>query len=166
MDRSKLADLSEIVSSVAIVVTLIYLTVEVRQNTDATRAQTAQAILQSAQSELRDLIEHPDIALSIQKKGPLTVEENVKLDAYLANAMRGREFAWIQFQNKTIDESNWNGELAVTRVLLDSSRIRDWWNKLGCHYMSDDFVQFVDQLIEAEPATDELWTRATNWSSE
>jgi len=37
MDRSKLADLSEIVSSVAIVVTLIYLTVEVRQNTDAVR---------------------------------------------------------------------------------------------------------------------------------
>jgi len=96
----------------------------------------------------------------------LTLEENVKLDAYLANAMIGKEFSWLQFHNNTIDESSWNGELAIMRVLLDSSRIRDWWNKLGRHYMSNEFVQFVDQLIEAEPATDELWTGATNWSSE
>jgi len=51
MDRSKLADLSEIVSSIAIVITLIFLTVEVRQNTNALHAQSRQSVLEAAQVE-------------------------------------------------------------------------------------------------------------------
>ena len=166
MNRSRLADLSEILSSIAIVVTLIYLTVEIRQNTEAVRTQTAQTVLQAGQSELMAIVEYPDVALSIPKTGPLTTEQNVRLDAFLASSMRSREFAWLQYKNDTIDESNWNGDLVVLRVYLDSSRIRLWWNKLGRHYMGKDFEQFVDQLIEKTPATDELWTGSTNWTSE
>ena len=165
MDRSKLADFSEIVSSLAIVVTLIYLTVEIGQNTDAVRTQTAQSILEAGQSELMAFIEHPDLALSIANAGPLTPEQNVMVDAFLANAMRSRQFAWLQYKNKTIDEENWNGEVAVLRIYLDSSRIRDWWDKLGRHYMDSEFVGFVDVMIEEEPATDELWSTAINWTS-
>ena len=67
MNRSRLADLSEILSSIAIVVTLIYLTVEIRQNTEAVRTQTAQTVLQAGQSELMAIVEYPDVALSIPK---------------------------------------------------------------------------------------------------
>ena len=166
MNRSKIADLSEIVSSIAIVVTLIYVTVEIAQNTAAIRTQTAQSILEAGQTELMAFVEHPDIALSVAMSGPLTPELNVKLDAFLASAMRSREFAWLQYKNGILDEASWNGEVAVLRVYLDSSRIRTWWDKLGRHYMDSEFVQFVDQMIEEEPATDELWTTTVNWTSQ
>jgi len=166
MNRSKLADLSEIVSSLAIVVTLVYLTIEISQNTDAVRVQTAQSVLEAGQSELFSFIEHPDIALSIPKAGPLTPEENVKLDAFLANSMRAREFAWLQYKNNTIDDVNWNGELAVLSVYLDSTRVRNWWDLLGRYYMGDEFAAFVDQMMSEAPATDRLWITPTNWTSE
>ena len=166
MNRSKIADFSEILSSIAIVVTLIYLTVEIDQNTSAIRTQTAQSILDAGQSELTAFMEHPDIALSIPVAGPLTPEQNVMLDAFLANAMRSREFAWLQYQNNTIDEAVWRGELAVLSVYLDSSRIRKWWDMLGRHYMGSEFVEFVDLMIEEEPATDELWTTTVDWTSQ
>jgi len=166
MNRSKITDYSEIVSSIAIVATLIYLTVEIGQNTTAMRTQTAQSILVAGQAELMAFIDHPDLALSIPKAGPLTPEQNVMLDAFLANAMRAREFAWRQYKNNTIDESVWQGEVAVLSVYLDSSRVRKWWDVLGRHYIGGEFVQFVDLMIEEEPATDELWTTTIDWSSQ
>ena len=166
MNRSRIADYSEILSSIAIVVTLIYLTVEIGQNTAAIRTQTAQSILEAGQSELTAFMEHPVIALSIPDAGPLTPEQSVMLDAFLANAMRAREFAWLQYNNENIDESVWLGEVAVLTVYLDSSRVRRWWQKLGRHYIGSEFVQFVDQMIEDAPATDQLWTGTLDWSTQ
>ena len=166
MNRSKIADISEIVSSIAVVVTLIYLTVEIGQNTAAIRTQTAQSILDAGQSELTAFMEHPELALGIQMSGPLTPEQNVKLDAFLANAMRARQFAWLQYENDSIDEAVWLGEVAVLSVYLDSSRIREWWDLLGRHYMDNEFVEFVDRKIEEVPATDELWTTTIDWTSQ
>ena len=153
MDRSKLADLSEIVSSIAIFATLIYLTVEIRQNTVAVRTQTAQSVLQAGQTELAMIVENPEIALSIPNSGPLTPEQSVMLDAYFASNMRNREFAWVQYSNSTIGDVIWDSEVTVLRVQLDSIRFREWWNKLGRHYIGQEFAQFVDQLIEEGPAT-------------
>lgn len=81
MDRSKLADLSEIVSSIAIVITLIYLTVEISQNTSALQAQSQQAVLEAAQTDMYYLADNPDIALTVTKAGSLTSQEQIKLDA-------------------------------------------------------------------------------------
>ncbi len=81
MDRSKLADLSEIVSSIAIVVTLVYLTVEIRQNTNALYAESRQSVLTAAQTELFALVENPNLIVSVAKDDPLTEEEQVALGA-------------------------------------------------------------------------------------
>jgi hypothetical protein len=167
MERSKLADLSEIVSSIAIIITLIYLIIEINQNTDAIRTQTAQSILQAGQAELAMMVENPDIPLNIPSTKALTPEQNVVLDAYFASHMRNREFAWLQYKNDTIDEGNWESELMVMSVWLDSHRFRIWWNKLGRYYSREEFTIFVDQLIEdAPPATDELWSTVLSWTSE
>ena len=166
MDRSKLADLSEIISSIAIFATLIYLTVEIRQNTLAVQTQTAQAVLQAGQTELAMIVENPEIALSIPKSGPLTSEQNVILDAYFASNMRNREFAWVQYKNGTIGDVIWDSEITVLRVQLDSYRFREWWNKLGRHYVGQEYANFVDKLVDEGPATDRFWSGALDWSSE
>ena len=64
------------------------------------------------------------------------------------------------------DDANWETELMILRIQLDSQRTRDWWTRLGRNYSSHDFGQVVDQIIQDEPATDELWSMPTSWSSE
>ena len=127
MERSKLADLSEIVSSIAIVVTLVYLTVEIRQNTNALYAESRQSVLTAAQTELFVLVENPNLIVSVAKDDPLTEEEQVALGAWLAAAMRAREFSWLQYRDGVIDEAQWETEVIIIRWLLDSERTRDWW---------------------------------------
>jgi hypothetical protein len=164
MKLEKLSATAELVSSVAIVVTLLYLTVEVRQNTDALHAQSRQSVLTSAQTELFVALDHPEITKSMIKPGPLTAEENIQIDAFLTAALRVREFSWLQFRSGLIDEAQWNTELAVMRSLLSSARSRLWWDKLGRSYVSAEFSEFLDGVISDLPSGNDDWETIATWS--
>jgi hypothetical protein len=165
MNLEKLSALAELVASIAIVVTLAYLTIQVRQNTDALTAQSRQSVLNSAQTVLLTSVDHPDVIVAISKPGPLTADENIKLDAYLTASMRSREFSWLQFQSGLIDEEQWQTELAVIRSIMSASRIRLWWARLGRTYVSSEFATFIDELIKS-PSTSDDWDTITHWSDQ
>ena len=164
MKLEKLSSLIEALSSIAVVITLIVLIVEIRQNTEALNAQSRQSVLTSAQTQLLLAASQPDIVTSISKPGALTHEENVRLDVWLTASMRGREYAWLQYQNGLIDQSQWNTEMAVTRIVLSAPRTRLWWAKLGRSYVSKEYAAFVDGLIKDTPTVDK-WAASTNWSN-
>ena len=164
MNLSKLADLSEIVSSVAIVVTLIYLVVEINQNTDALYAESRQSVLTASQAELFELVEHPDIILSVVKEQPLTEADQVKIGAWLAAAMRAREFSWLQYSSGIIDEAQWASEVLIIRWLLDTARTRDWWRNVGRFNSNPGFVAFVEKDMKGRPATGDGWKGEASWA--
>ena len=104
MNTSKLADIAAITSSIAILVTLVFLVVQMQQNTVAIEAQTRQSILAGAQAELLTLVENSEITV-LQVKPELTELENATLDAWFAPQLRSREYAWIQHQSGLTDVS-------------------------------------------------------------
>ena len=164
MKFEKLYSLIQALSSVAVVITLIVLIIEIRQNTEALNSQSRQSVLASAQNQLLLVVDHPDIFTAITKPEPLTAEENAKLDAWLTASMRGREYGWLQYQNGLIDESQWHTEMVVTGVVLSAPRTRLWWNKLGHSYVSKEYAAFVDGLIKDTPTSDK-WEMTTTWSN-
>jgi len=166
MERSKLADLSEIFSSIAIVVTLVYLTVEIDQNTDAIHAQTREAVLTGAQTELAAVRDNPNLIKSMIKTQHLNTDEQIQLFAWITSIMRTREFAWLQRQNGIIDDSQWATELAVLSGILESTRTRLWWEKIGRKAVSEEFGVFVDDLLKDLPTSDGFFETQTNWASE
>ena len=165
MDTSKLADIAEIVSSVAIIVTLIFLTVEVRQNTEALHAESRQSVLTSAQVELFALVEDPNILISMVKPNALTPQEHVKLHSFLVAVMRAREFSWLQYKNGIIDERQWSTERTVALSILEPRRNRTWWNKMGQKLVSSEYAAFMNELLQDQPPTDETYMAITNWTN-
>ena len=68
MKLERLSAWSEILSSIAILITLVYLAIQtsqnadqIRQNVEATKASTRQQILSTDIAFLRDILENPDI---------------------------------------------------------------------------------------------------------
>lgn len=93
MTMTGLANLIQVLSSLAVLGTLIYLAIEVKQNTAALHAQTRQSLLAGGQAELFEVVEHPDLSIIYSKPGELSQEEYVKLCMYLLAIMRTREYA-------------------------------------------------------------------------
>ena len=165
MKIEKLSAWAELVSSVAIVVTLVYLTIQVQQNTAALNAQSRQSVLTAAQTEIIATLDHPELALSITKPGPMTPEENIKLDAFLGASLRAREFSWLQYRSGLIDEEQWQTERTVLGVILSAPRTRLWWTTVGRGQFGAVFAGFVDDLLATTPAEDE-WAAVTHWSDQ
>jgi hypothetical protein len=79
MKLDKLAAVAEIVSSIAIVVTLIYLAIQTHQNTAAIQGTLRQSMLTEDRKALYALIEHPSLELRCN----LSSEQDTQLRAYM-----------------------------------------------------------------------------------
>ena len=165
MNLDQIANLAEIIGVTLVIASLIYVAKQLRQNTNAVHAQTRQAVLVAAQSELFAVMENPDLVISIVKMDSLTPEEHVRLSSWLFAAFRAREFAWLQYKNGVIDETQWKTEVGVIQFIFDSQRTRDWWAKIGRVPYGTDFVEFVDSVIRGQPATETTWQTITRWSA-
>ena len=165
MNLEQFAYFAEIVGVVLVIASLIYVAKQLRQTTEALHAQSRQTVMTGAQAELRCIIDNPDIIKCITKAGTLTPDEHIKLHAFLLSALRSREFAWLQYRNGQIDETQWNTELAVLRILLSSPRSRLWWEKLGRDAHSNEFAEFVDKAVQNRPATD-YFEAQENWTGQ
>ena len=165
MNTSKLADIAEITSSIAILVTLVFLVLQMQQNTEAIQAQTQQSLLASQQNELLTRVENPEIVLSMVKTETLTPRESVKLDAWLKATLRSRDFAWHQYQNGLIDRGQWASEENVLKTVLTPRTNREWWNKIDRQTHDADFADYVDDLLRKLPVSDNYYNTILNWTA-
>jgi hypothetical protein len=165
MALEQYAYLAEIIGVILVIASLVYVARQLRQNTAAILAQSRQAMLSASQSELFALLDHPGIHISAIKHETLTAEEQMRLGAWLMGVMRARQFAWLQYRNGVIDESQWETEEAVIRAILDTSRARDWWFRLGRVSFGDEFADFVDSVITVHPPSEVVYQAWTNWAT-
>lgn len=154
MNWTKTSAFAEILSSVAILVTLVYLAVEIQQNAEATRANTRQAILDSDQQFLQLFVDSPELNL-LWYKPELSDQEKVRLSYFLLIHMRMRESNWFQYESGILDERTWRSYRGSIVAMLSAPRTRAWWESLGVERIFNlDFVSVVDNLIADEPLID------------
>ena len=77
-------------SGSASLVTLVYLSIQVRQNNLLMRAGARQAQVETDQDHIRKFIEYPDIAASFASAGPITEEARIRLNFWIAASLRAR----------------------------------------------------------------------------
>ena len=82
-------------SGTASLITLVYLSIQVRQNNLLMRAGARQAQVETDQDHIRQFIEYPDIAASFASAGPITEEARIRLNFWIVASLRAREYEWL-----------------------------------------------------------------------
>ena len=152
-------------ANIGVLIGIVFLAYEIRQNTDAVHAQTREAIMAAAQGELQAVRADPNLIDSIVREGPLTADEQVKLYTWLVSVLKIREFSWLQRESGIIDDVQWKSELAVTRAIVQAPRVRLWWERVGHKTVSDEFREFVDAAIEELPPTNGIYSEQMEWAN-
>ncbi len=96
MTIQDLGALGEFVSSVVVVITLVYLTMQVRQGNALARAQTRQSVMEGVRADLHKLVDEPSVVHCFSKEEALTPDEKARFSSWLAAAMRLRQYEWVQ----------------------------------------------------------------------
>jgi hypothetical protein len=158
MRWAKLSAIAEILSSIAIVVTLIYLAIQTQQNTAALQASSRDSILEADLQHLYRIVDDPDVWFSY-RKGNLTDEERVRLFHFLGAFARIRERDWLQYQSGALDEETWKAYQEALLRTLSGINTRKWWAAVsGAGLFDSGFVENVnsglaDRPLEADAAT-------------
>ena len=148
---TKWSAIAEILSSVAIVGTLIYLAVQTRQNTDAMQASTQQTMLMADLAVL-DLAPNRNLSSRVV----LTDDEKVELETFLIALVRSREFEWFQYRRAQLGQDLWESYLQGLVSNLSYPRTRAWWGYVSKSAFDREFVATVNDALSTTPVRTDL----------
>jgi hypothetical protein len=156
MDITTLAAWGEFIGGVAVVVSLIYLAGQIRQNSKLLRASTTSASnqIQSAMTTL--LAQEPDVARvfwdGIADRDSLSEEDRRRFDPLLTLWFQPAR-QQFQFQRDGIgNPEEWAYNEQGVAWVVQEPGVRQWWREWRRQY-PQEFRNFVDDLIrEGEAA--------------
>jgi len=154
-----LGNIGDFIGGIAVVITLLYLAVQIRQNTRSTRTQSWQAAVAAASDWSREVGMNPDSCRIISQGsldwGSLSDIERVQFNLIMNSFLRNCENFHYQYINGTIDESTWSGWAQRTIAVLDPPGARAWWEAARTAY-SPEFQQFLREARPAGPLPETL----------
>jgi hypothetical protein len=143
-------ELIEITGVLAVVISLIFVGMELAQNTAAIRAQT----VQSVQEDLRNQLDFSQELALVATKAPAsrTPAEKLMRQQYFIRAMRSYENQWYHYSEGYLDEQLFLAYQQHLRITLGLEDFLERWKlhkELG--FFHPDFVAFVDEFIAEYP---------------
>ena len=157
MNMSDVATWGQLISSAAVLVTLVYLSIQTKQTAILLKSESRQSMIELDQQLLTAAEANPDIFLDLVSEDELSPGSKIRVFSSLARGLRAREFLWFQYSNGVLDEPAWQSYQKAILVLLCNKRTRDLWAVIRPEF-DPGFAELVDQLIEGQPYTD-FWTR-------
>lgn len=151
MNWAAISAIGQVLGSLGVIVSLLYLATQVRQNN---RASTVSAKLVSTQllSEfINDFIKDPalmDLWLrGRQSYDDLDETQRLRFANMCLKAFWFYSAAEFQLRMGTLQEDDWAEFYAVIRYWLDGGGVRTWWKRVGKSRFGENFVRFVDDEI-------------------
>ena len=144
---------AEIVATIAIIISLIYVGLQIRQNTQAMRISAAQTHMTAYSNVLSNLAQSKDLSSIVyrafQDSSNLTGEEIVQYWAQLGIYFRNAEVTLIQWRSGAMDNRLMKGiELAMID-LTTVEGVRLFW-KARRHWYSEEFQNWYESLASKE----------------
>jgi hypothetical protein len=151
MNWDALGAIGELVGATAVVLTLAYLALQIRQTNRATRSESIQEST-TAFNEINGWVVNDELVARIFLLGSrdineLSEEENIRFSFFLLSTFHVFETIFPQNRFGTIDQSIWESELGSLRYLMAKPGITAWWNAIPLSF-SSDFREFVHREIQ------------------
>jgi hypothetical protein len=138
--------LAELLGATGVIITLVYLTFQLRQNTKAMRSATFQQLSDSMSDSARLLMERPEVLkllVHAEADGFVSDEEKATFHFYAMIALRRYETAFVQGQLQVVNPSLIEGFERSTLALFESPLWRSWWSE-NKHFFGSDFAGWID----------------------
>ena len=148
MSLNDLATLASLASSVAVLVSLLFLAVQVRQSNRNQRSLMQQGRT-TRNVDLLFRLADPKISklwARLATGEPLEDEEYYMLYGYMASVFWSYEDSFFQFRSGMLEVSSWVSDLATLKRLLSNPAYRGVWIAVRSA-IGDEYRSFLDGLV-------------------
>jgi len=147
MDLQSLGNLGEFVGGLAVIASLIYLALQIRQNTKSVRLQVEQAIKRDTWDLRRSAIENPELAELFTKAmtdfDSLSPAERFRINMGIASNIEHHQQLFLLRNEGLV---HWKGWETGLRGYLGLEPCRRWWSS-GREILRPEFVEYVEQHV-------------------
>lgn len=154
IELQSLANLGEIIGAVAVVVSLIYLAVQVRQNTLAqrtdnfSRALDRLAAMQAAMSQ--DSEASVIFSKGVADPSRLTPQERMQFTWAMYEMFGAFEFMFLASRSESIPREIWQRWSAAVAFWLSFHGVQTWWSARPIPF-TQSFTEYIDSLLRENP---------------
>lgn len=153
MNWDAIGAIGEIAGAVGVIVTLIYLTIQLRQNTKASQITAVQNSVENSARFSELVAEDDDLGrafwLGLSKPEELNASEMRKFIAIVNVFMRRESVAFYLYQEGTMPEELWAARVASITGLLNQPGLQVYLGVVG-DSLPSDFRAFIEEATEKE----------------
>jgi hypothetical protein len=150
MSLGEWASIASVVSAVALVISVIYVSVQIRHNTRAVRASAFQQVVDSFAGISLDIAKDKslvDLYLRAgQEFGSLSEVERTQYSLMLLSFLRRAENVFFQTEIQLLQTEHWSGIRDSIKAILAPPGARDCWSTIKTR-LNPEFRAFIDTLI-------------------
>jgi len=154
MNWDAIGAVAELLGALGVIASLLYLAVQIRENSRVVQASASQAVADSAQARLLAVAQSPSLASTLAKlaERPAELSPAELLQAnYLRTAsFKGFENQFFQFRRGLLAEDIWKGYEFFLVANLLAPDVRDWWKRSKAGF-DPAFRDHVEALL-TEPS--------------
>ena len=151
-----LGNLGEFVGSIAVVATLMYLAVQLRQNTKALRIASLDSYATIVDSVMASHTECPEVFVKATSGIELSPEENVAFGSYAIRTFNNMEQTYLRYRAGFLDQDVYDARVRGFSYLMNesmqSAEIRRQWKAVNRFAFTDEFVGLMNEKIIYDPA--------------
>jgi hypothetical protein len=154
MTIQDLGSVGELIAAIATVATLIYLALQIRQNTNATRAASFHAITDSMNHVNVAVAQNPGLAriwlAGTADRSSLSEEERYQYDLVLLSYFHVFETIYYQAKVGAGEGGLLVAEERSLAALLSTHGVREWWAE-NPYAFAPEFRAYIDRFLGASP---------------
>jgi len=147
MTLEDLGNLGEFIAAVGVVVSFVFLAIQVRHNTSAIRDATEKDMTQHTAEFLSPIVESAEVA-QILRTGMLDWDEldandRMRFSMHLFLAFNFFQHLYSRHKQRKVDIEYWEGQREIMLWYLKQPGVRRWWSKSRSR-LNKSFTQFLE----------------------
>lgn len=150
MNLSDLANIGQVIGAIAVVISLIYVALQIRQNTNAVRAATAQSVHEHFANWYNSFAcdeSLPHIALrGLKDYGSLSETDKARFVATFMAFLSYSQNAFLKWRQGLLDPSLWLGWEQVIMNLVCSPGGKGLWKERS-YLFGEEFRRYVEEEL-------------------
>ena len=151
---------AEVIGSLCVVISLVYLSIQIRNQTIETKFAMGIELANQLNSVYANLSGNAELSelfcQGVNDFQSLSPGRKVQLSTYFSQMLRIAEGMFYQHLEARIDDATWNG---VDRAMQDMCRypgMKCWWHSRK-HWFSEDFRAHVSAYVASEDKPGSFW---------
>ena len=149
---SEWAAVAEIVAAVGVILSLIFVGLQISEGNQETRAASIQAASDADAFMIATLVNHKDTWDKVLTGAPLEEGAELRGGILLFNfLMVNMDNRYNQFQSGFLESNSWDGYKSTLPPMVNLPLFKIWRESPGAHSHTTEFLELVDSLAVEAP---------------